>query len=145
MRRTEHERFWSKVESGDNGCWIWSSAITQAGYGQFHYKSRTVYAHRFAYEQIYGGIQEGMDIDHLCRNTKCVNPRHLEAVTHKVNLQRGIGLTANNKRKTHCKRGHELNGKNIYESQLPWRICRICDLMRSKKFYVRVNDGGQAT
>ena len=85
-------RFWAKVEktSDINACWNWLGAKTK-GYGNFSYGGRggkTVRAHRFSYILINGPIPDGLALDHLCRNTLCVNPAHLEAVTDRVNFLR---------------------------------------------------------
>lgn len=89
-------RFWSKVNA-DGPCWEWTAAIGQTGgYGKYSLplndgsgKGRYVYAHRYAYEILVGPVDESLDLDHLCRNRKCVNPDHLEPVTRRENLRRG--------------------------------------------------------
>ena len=84
------KRFWSKVEKSDT-CWEWKSAIDSYGYGVFQlaYPHRhTVKAHRVSYELIVGTIENGLTIDHLCFNKKCVNPEHLEVVTASENSSR---------------------------------------------------------
>jgi HNH endonuclease len=75
-------------------CWIWQKAATTEGYGIKALSAKElVYAHRFYYEQTKGEIPEGLELDHLCRVPSCVNPDHLEPVTHRVNSRRAWGLT----------------------------------------------------
>lgn len=71
-------------------CWIWTATRLKAGYGKVGIDSVVSLAHRVSYAHFVGTIPDGMDIDHLCRRKGCVNPRHLEAVTRSVNLQRGM-------------------------------------------------------
>lgn len=113
-------RFWAKVNK--NGpvhpklktpCWLWVGARS-SGYGSFGFSGRQWGAHRFAYFQVIGPVKDGLVLDHLCRNRLCCNPDHLEPVTDRTNILRGEGLTAQNKRKTHCKYGHLLSGENLY-------------------------------
>lgn len=70
-------------------CHIWQGAKCPHGYGRVNIENRTRQAHRVAYERGVGPIPEGLVIDHLCRVPSCVNPDHLEAVTHWENLRRG--------------------------------------------------------
>jgi hypothetical protein len=115
-------RFWLKVDRrGTVGCWDWLGTILGNGYGQFGTKGRRFLAHRFAYELAVGPIPDGLVIDHLCRNRRCVNPAHLEAVTDYVNVHRSNAASALNALKTHCPRGHE------YDYQVGGsRYCRTC-------------------
>lgn len=117
------DRFLDKVLIGD-GCWLWNGPKNPKGYIQFASDSGQS-AHRFAYEYFVRPIPTGFTIDHLCRNRGCVNPNHLEAVPVRTNVLRGIGLTAHNARKTHCKRGHEFTPDNIraYRGK---RYCLFC-------------------
>jgi HNH endonuclease len=72
-------------------CWVWKLAKTPDGYGQVSDSTgRWSYAHRVYYEQHFGPIPPDRQIDHLCRMPACVNPDHLEAVTGKENVRRGL-------------------------------------------------------
>lgn len=140
---TNEARFWAQVGPHDdlNSCWLWTGAMAGRSpdrpYGCFTVKCldgawRMIRTHRFAYEIAYGPIPKGLTIDHLCRNTLCVNPAHLEAVPNKVNVLRGNGRTAINARKTECIRGHAFDGANTKVINGS-RECRICMRMRDKK------------
>lgn len=69
-------------------CWLWTGYVAAGGYGEFHLAGRTRKAHRVAYELLVGPVPEGLDLDHLCRVRRCVNPEHLEPVTRQENLRR---------------------------------------------------------
>lgn len=121
------EDFWNNVEKTDN-CWNYLLYKSKKGYGQFSWKGKLVNAHKFSYELINSKVPDGMTLDHLCRNRKCVNPKHLEIVTRTENVMRGEGVCAKNKRKTHCKRGHKLSGSNLRLDK-DGRHCRTCEKM----------------
>lgn len=130
------ERFAEKVSPGQNGCIEWRAGTNGVGYGVFHpfttTTNRKVYAHRWAYEQRFGPIPDGLHLDHLCRNPICVNPDHLEPVTPRENLLRGVGSSAKNARKTECLRGHSLSGDNLIVRASGYRNCRECIRMRDR-------------
>ena len=129
---TTEQRFWSKVDKSGE-CWIWTAGKTSKGYGKFTH-SRSNRAHRWAYEQVNGPIPEGLVIDHLCRTPACVNPNHLEAVTPRVNILRGIGSAAQYAKQTHCKHGHEYTPDNTHIRVDGARECRICQRASNAKF-----------
>lgn len=147
---TTLERFMSHVEMvTESGCWIWMAKICVKGYGRFGLGNRpgkrlsqgTVSrsAHVVAYELIRGSVPDGLELDHLCRVRCCVNPWHLEAVTHKVNCDRGTAVivnTARNRSKTHCPRGHEYSQENTFVTQ-GGRKCRACYKMFNRSAYYR--------
>lgn len=137
LGRSRTDRFWSKVnKNGPLGCWLWTASLDNHGYGQFIVmRGRRGYprpAHRVAWELLRGEIPEGLVIDHLCRTHACVNPDHLEVVTHGVNVLRGIGPAAINKRRTHCIRGHAFTPENTYRppKRSNTRQCRKCMKIR---------------
>jgi hypothetical protein len=131
------KRFWDRIDKNgptpahrpDLGpCWIWKGCCSIAGYGKVRlrrqgFKTRNV--HTISFLLSGKRIKRGLVPDHLCRVKRCVNPRHIEAVTQQVNTLRGFGISAQNARKTHCKRGHAFVGNNIM-----WvpggRSCKEC-------------------
>lgn len=92
--RTPEERFWAKVNKTDK-CWIWTAHRDSKGYGRFSPAGRPDYAHRISYEMAYGGIPEGMQVDHECHNRACVNPSHIRLTTSKQNNENHSGPHAN--------------------------------------------------
>jgi hypothetical protein len=122
-----------------NGCWEWQGSLVD-GYGVVcgtgPYSSLRIYAHRYMYERERGPIPEGLEIDHLCRNRKCINPAHLEAVTHRENMLRGDSFSARHAKQTHCLRGHELTPENVYNWRRQ-RHCRKCCAIRTRKWLER--------
>lgn len=122
--RPAAERFWPKVEFTLT-CWHWTGARQAGGYGRFAVEhGHLVLAHRWAYEAAMGPIPTDMTLDHLCRNTSCVRPDHLEVVTRELNSLRG----SRNATKTHCDRGHAFTPENTYvpPSRPHVRDCREC-------------------
>ena len=130
------DRFMNKVKVSDSGCWEWTGALKPNGYGIFAIKKNCIQkvfnAHRWIYEYHRGPIPEGLTIDHLCRNRKCVNPDHLEAVSLKVNLLRGNGFSAINARKTTCKRGHVFIPVPEHCKTAARRYCQICNTLAAR-------------
>ncbi len=137
--RSLSERFFSHVRKTDS-CWIWTGYLRD-GYGNIgKYAGRMkpmipIPAHRAYYELHVGPIPEGLELDHLCRNRACVNPAHLEPVTRRENILRGVGITAQCIRKTHCKNGHLFDEKNTYwrKTKYPQRLCRECSNAWARK------------
>lgn len=123
------QRFWDKVMPEPNsGCWLWTGGADR--YGGFRVRSRQVGAHRAAYQALVGPIPNDLELDHRCNTPLCVNPDHLRPMTHRANLLRGTTTIASvNAVKTHCPRGHDLDGDNVYrrpdgKSQRECLICR---------------------
>jgi len=80
------DRFWPKVSKGPI-CWEWTASVDGSGYGQFRSGGRGQRAHRVAFEDAHGPIPEGMLIDHICANRRCVNPAHLRLANTGQNSQ----------------------------------------------------------
>lgn len=126
-----HE-FDEKIFTLPNGCWYWTATKSKLGYGQARFDSdKLEYAHRIAYRLWRGPIPEGLSLDHLCRNPSCVNPQHLDPVTHRENLLRGRGIAPRNAAVTHCPHGHEYTDENTVVRHGS-RYCLIC-----RKFHAR--------
>lgn len=125
MSRAQLGRFWLQVTFGTHDdCWAWKGAQNNKGYGRVRFNSVAVYAHRLAYELLIGPIPDGLELDHLCRNRACVNPAHLEPVTHQENVARALF-------KTHCPKGHEYTDTNTIRDGRS-RKCRICKRARDR-------------
>lgn len=135
MTRVE-ERFWSKVRKTET-CWIWLGGKNSDGYGYFFVNGKDLRAHRVMLQLVGRPIPTGMQIDHLCRNRRCVNPDHLEVVTHRENALRGQGRGAKNARRTHCVKGHEFTSINTWypaKRRPALRVCRVCRKLRQREW-----------
>ncbi len=139
LRRTTEERFFAKVVKTGTGCWLWTAAKNDDGYGLFSGRpgGGTVRAHIWSYEHAVGPVPDGLQLDHLCRKRSCVNPAHLEPVTSAENTMRGESLQAVNAAKTHCKRGHEFTPENTYVTSSGSRSCRVCLAIHRAKYESR--------
>ena len=121
------DRFWSKVDKTET-CWLWMASVDNRGYPQLHKDGGTVRAHRYAYELLVGSIPSGLDLDHLCRVRRCVNPTHLEPVTRKENSRRGMSPNMQAHRANRCRRGHPFTEANTIRKSNGTRQCRTCRL-----------------
>lgn len=128
------ERFWSFVTKTDGDeCWPWRLSVTGGGYGLIQVKEKQYYVHRFVLALYGRKIPPGMVVDHICRNRRCVNPKHLRIVTARVNTtENSTSPAAKNLSKSHCLRGHELSPENLIKKIRPGRECILCQRIRQK-------------
>ena len=130
------ERLWGHVDrSGPvspfvgGRCWVWTARVHGAGYAYLSVGGKKVRVHRLTYELLVGPIPDGLELDHLCRVRHCVNPAHLEPVTHAVNMDRGEIRERQHEAMraiTHCPRGHAYDEANTYVNPRGERNCRAC-------------------
>lgn len=114
------------IPEPNSGCWIWLGSIGSHGYGNIGVTSGTTIVHRILYENKYGKVPVGLELDHLCRMRCCVNPDHLEPVTRRENILRGDAPSAKQAMQTHCKYGHPFNEENTYFYKTKWGVARKC-------------------
>jgi HNH endonuclease len=125
--------FWAKVNKTET-CWLWIAGHDKLGYGKFHITKRfQCLAHRLAYQIIQGKIPENLELDHLCRVPSCVNPEHLEPVTHRVNIARGEGPFPQRAKQEYCIHGHTLHDAPR-RKDTGTRYCRYCNRLKVKKY-----------
>lgn len=150
-RGTLEERFWVKVDRrSDEECWPWLAGLRDRGHDAYGAigvrgedgKWRMRSAHVVAYELLVGPVPEGLEIDHRCHNIQCVNPRHLEAVTHAVNLTRRRRFVLaeapsrqplREARPDECIHGHDFTEANTHVRPDGSRTCRRCDRDRKTR------------
>lgn len=125
-RPTIH-RFLDRTEITE-GCWFSLCKLNADGYAEISHNGRQTLAHRYIYEALVKPIPAGMRLDHKCRVRHCVNPLHLEIVTHEENTRRGESFSARNSRKTHCPQGHPYDAENTYPAGTNGRGrgCKAC-------------------
>lgn len=124
------DRFMKFVDKSESGCWLWKGYKDKRGYGFFgHDTGVSMLAHRFLFIYENGQPAHGTELDHLCRNPSCVNPDHLEAVSHHENVKRGMvgrHMIQKSKESTHCANGHEFTASSLYLHKGKYKQCRIC-------------------
>lgn len=152
---TLEERFWAKVDKRKpSDCWPWLGAQGSGGYGTIRRTGGgNTPVHRVSYELFVGPIPAGLDIDHTCHDPEvctkgdscphrqCVNPAHLDPVTHRENVLRGDTIMSKNAVKMHCPQGHPYEGENLYITPAGGRDCRTCRRAATKRFKARQMNG----
>ena len=125
------QRVLTKVRPGENNCIETTYSTGSHGYGQvgWHtgHKVQMALTHRVAWEAYRGPIPDGLTVDHICRNRLCINPQHLRLLTNEEN-----GRSNGQAIKSHCPRGHEYSGDNLYITPKGHRICRACSRIRRR-------------
>jgi len=120
----------TQMPSSFGACWLWTGCKTIGGYAQIGKGGDgggNFLGHRLSFVLAFGPIPEGMELDHLCNTRHCVNPLHLEAVTHAVNMRR-----ARDRRET-CSNGHSRSEKNTRWEKSGNRKCRPCGAEQSRR------------
>lgn len=134
------ERFWNRVMPvAESGCHIWTCGTTLNGYGLFSTHGVTVLVHRLSWLVERGEIEDGLQLDHLCRVPSCLNCNHLEPVTAAENMRRALVARGGRNRSTitHCPQGHEYTFENTYiqiKANSRHRLCRTCLAIRAKQY-----------
>jgi hypothetical protein len=128
------DRIVAKIDAA-GPCWLWTASTFQ-GYGQAYLGGRKWKAHRLVWELLVGSVPDGLELDHLCRVRRCVNPDHLELVTHAENVRRGL------RRPAMCPKGHLYDKANTrYRLTGPkagTRLCRECQRAISERYRRRM-------
>ena len=130
------EAILNKIEKTET-CWNWLGELNEKGYGRVVFCGKKRSAHRFLYELLKKKVSLGLEIDHLCRNRKCVNPNHLEEVTHKENMKRAWAVRI--KDTPNCPKGHPYDKNNLYmiverKTGKTWRSCRECRKLNIREY-----------
>lgn len=115
----------------NSGCWLWTGRLNKWGYGisdwRRHHVQHVQLAHMLSYLAFRGEVPSWMELDHKCRTRSCVNPDHLEPVTHEENMRRARGM------KRFCKYGHELIEANRRRNKHGQITCRTCANLATKR------------
>ena len=142
VRVTDLLRFMTFLQPIENGCWLWKGGKTKKGYAEFWWNGSTDLAMHFILYCVGRWPRKGLEPDHLCRFTECVNPDHLDVVTRRENLIRGESPVGKNARKFRCISGHAFNKKNTYihtRNGHPQRYCRTCRRLSARMKYQQGN------
>jgi len=134
------KRLKAKVKRRLDGCWQWHGATIRNArgdrYGTMHYRGKQWLAHRIAYDLWKGPIDPDLQVNHLCENKLCVNPKHLEQIDNWGNALYSMkSVCAINSVKQKCPAGHDYTDENTYVSPKGYRECRKCKKERAAKYH----------
>lgn len=149
------ERLLAKVVPSQSNCWGWKGSKSR-GYAYFYADKRQRPAHLWLYEEVYGRVPKGFELDHTCHTVdcklvencphrSCVRLTHLEMVTKSENMKRGRCWLVNSE-KTNCKYGHPFNEQNTATSTKRGnaeRSCRTCNRRRQAEYRAKGKDSIQ--
>lgn len=136
------DRLKRKIKIDARGCWNWQGYCDRNGYGRSSLNGLQGQAHRITYALAIGPIPEGMYLHHLCLNTGCCNPLHLEVVTPRENTRRNLSPPSCNGRKTRCDHGHPFDSENTYDHR-GRRACRACNAEAVRRYKARKEGGAK--
>lgn len=145
LKQIRNQTLLDHVKLEENGCWIWKGSLQTHGYAYlpwrlYHEKFKTTLGHRIYFMVFRGPIPKGMEIDHLCNVKACVNPYHLEVVTHEENNRRRNAEVDARRKVFPC--GHPRVGGHTYMKRAGYyksgkikltKVCRPCYLAYSRK------------
>lgn len=132
---TPRERVALHLIKQPSGCLEWEGCCSDYGYPQVNIDGRIVYVHKQVWEWANGPVPKGWEVDHTCRNRRCGNLDHLEAVPKRINGLRGNSPPAQHARKQACPNGHSYDAIARYRSGKQRRYCRQCESARRRKRY----------
>lgn len=131
------ERIRSKFVIEESGCWNWTRALQNRGYGYVAFNGKMRLAHRVIYELLVGPIPSDKELHHVCHNRRCVNPEHLKLVTHHEHVLLDNTIARRNALATHCVHGHPFDDENTHIRTDGKRYCRACARVRQRERYAR--------
>lgn len=121
------ERFWNGTP-----CWEWTAGLTAGGYAKARYRKTNTSGHRIMFSWLVHPLPPGSlqgECDHLCRVTSCVNPIHIEFVSHAVNMERSTArekASESLSNKPICKNGHARTPDNSLTGKDGIKRCATC-------------------